>query len=117
MACLIQDQSSPPDSKPGKVQINEEESESFKPKRVLRHCDPLSSYLFLLWTEGLTDLLAHGKESENISGAEVCRDAPTITNLLFVDDSFILMKANTLGVSETSFGSVLYHLGAFGECW
>ena len=27
-------------------------------------------------------------------GVKVCRDAPAVTNLLFVDDSLILMKAN-----------------------
>ena len=49
---------------------------------------------FLLCTEGLTALLAHGEEIGNISGVKVCREAPTITNVLFADDSLILMKAN-----------------------
>lgn len=33
------------------------------------------------------------RKKENIFGVNVCRDAP-ITNLLFLDDSFILMKTN-----------------------
>ena len=51
-------------------------------------------YLFLLCTKGLTVLLAHAEEIRNISGVKVCREVPTITNLLFADDSLILMKAN-----------------------
>lgn len=35
---------------------------------------------------------------KNIMGVKVCRDAPSITNLLFVDDSLILMKANNKSV-------------------
>ena len=77
-----------------RVRINDEETESFKPTRGLRQGDPLSPYLFLLCTEGLTALLAHAEEIGNISGVKVCREAPTITNLLFADDSLILMKAN-----------------------
>lgn len=77
-----------------RVRFNGEESESFKPTRDLRQGDPLSPYLFLLCTEGLTALLTHAEESGNILGVKVCRDAPPITNLLFVDDSLILMKAN-----------------------
>ena len=77
-----------------RVRINAEESESFKPTRGLRQGDPLSPYLFLLCTEGLNALLTHAEENENISGVKVCRDAPPVTNLLFADDSLILMKAN-----------------------
>ena len=36
----------------------------------------------------------HAEENGNISGVKVCRDAPSVTNLLFADDSLILMKAN-----------------------
>jgi hypothetical protein len=34
------------------------------------------------------------EENGNITGVKVCKDAPSITNLLFVDDSSILMRAN-----------------------
>ena len=77
-----------------KVRINEEEGERFKPTRGLRQGGPLSPYLFLLCTEGLNALLLHAEENGNISGVKVCRDAPPVTNLLFADDSLILMKAN-----------------------
>ena len=77
-----------------RVRTNTEESESFKPTTGLRQGDPLSPYFFLLCTEGLNALLTHAEENEKISGVRVCRDAPPITNLLFADDSLILMKAN-----------------------
>ena len=48
-----------------KVQINNEESERFKPSRGLRQGDLLSPYLFLLCTEGLTSLLTHAEENDN----------------------------------------------------
>jgi hypothetical protein len=59
----------------------------------LRQGDPLSPYLFLLCAEGLTGLLAQAEAQEEIIGVKVCRDAPAISNLLFADDSLILMKA------------------------
>ena len=71
-----------------RVRINAEESESFKLTRGLRQG------LFLLCTEGLNALLTHAEENGNISGVKVCRDASPVTNLLFADDSLILMKAN-----------------------
>ena len=48
----------------------------------------------MLCTAGLNALLTHAEKNGNILGIKVCRDAPPITNLLFADDSLILMKAN-----------------------
>ena len=56
--------------------------------------DPLSPYFFLLCTKGLNALLAHEEESRNLQGVKVCRDAPSISNLLFVHGSLILTKEN-----------------------
>uniref|UniRef100_A0A8I6WS32 Reverse transcriptase domain-containing protein n=1 Tax=Hordeum vulgare subsp. vulgare TaxID=112509 RepID=A0A8I6WS32_HORVV len=70
-----------------RVRINGEESMSLKPTRGLRQGDPLSPYLFLLCTEGLSVLLTRAEETGNISGVKVCRDAQPITSLLFADDS------------------------------
>jgi ribonuclease HI len=59
-----------------------------------RQGDPLSPYLFLLCAEGLTGLLAQSEEQEELNGVRICRDAPAISNLLFADDSLILMQAD-----------------------
>ena len=69
-----------------------EETTSFKPSRGLQG-DPLSPYLLLVCTEGLTALLSHS-EDRKIEFVKVCREAPSIKNLLFADDSLIMMKAN-----------------------
>jgi hypothetical protein len=77
-----------------RVRVNSEESDMFSPSRGLRQGDPLSPYLFLLCAEGLTGLLAQAEAQEEIVGVKVCRDAPAISNLLFADDSLILMQAD-----------------------
>lgn len=81
-----------------KVRFNSVEMGSIKPSRGLRQGDPLSPYLFLLCTEGLMTLLSHAENSGELVGVKVCREAPTVTNLLFADDSLILMKANNANV-------------------
>jgi hypothetical protein len=77
-----------------RVRVNSDESEIFIPSRGLRQGDPLSPYLFLFCAEGLTGLLAQAEEREELIGVKVCREAPAISNLLFADDSLILMQAN-----------------------
>lgn len=77
-----------------RVKVNSIMSDHFTPSRGLRQGDPLSPYLFLLVSEGLTGLLNHAQEVGNLAGIKVCRDAPTVTNLLFADDSLILMEAD-----------------------
>ena len=58
----------------------------------------MSPYLFLLCTEGLTTLLNKSEEEGKLAGVKVCTEAWTSTNLLFADDSLILVKANTENV-------------------
>jgi ribonuclease HI len=77
-----------------RVRINSEESDIFSPSRGLRQGDPLSAYLFLLCAEGLTGMISRAEQQGELIGVRVCRDAPAITNLLFADDSLILMQAD-----------------------
>ena len=50
------------------------------PYRGIRQGDPLSPYLFLLCAEG------------QIHGVSICRRAPSISHLLFTDDSLLFAK-------------------------
>jgi hypothetical protein len=82
-----------------KVRFNSQETDRFLPSRGLRQGDPLSPYLFLLCAEGLTSLIAHAEETGELQGVKVCREAPPISNLLFADDSLMLIRANEANAS------------------
>jgi hypothetical protein len=77
------------------VRFNSDETDMFTPTRGLRQGGPLSPYLFLLCAEGLSSLLLFEEEVGGIAGVRVCRNAPSVSLLLFADDSLILMKADT----------------------
>ena len=82
-----------------KVGFNDQETESFVPTRGLRQGDPLSPYLFLICAEGLSSALAQKEEVCGIEGVRVCRNAPSVSHLLFADDSLILMKADMINAT------------------
>lgn len=65
----------------------------FKPTRGIRQGDPLSPYLFLLVSEGLSGLFQHAVMNDNLHGVEFGGGAPSISHLLFADDSLIFARA------------------------
>lgn len=67
---------------------------SIVPGRGLRQGDPLSSYLFLVCTEGLTALINYYEQRKLIKGIKVARSAPAISHMFFADDSYIFCKAS-----------------------
>ena len=71
------------------VRINGKAYGNIIPSRGLRQGDPLSPYLFLLCVEGFTSLLFKAESVGRLHGVQICRRAPCISNLLFVDDSLI----------------------------
>jgi hypothetical protein len=87
------------------VRFNSKETDMFVPTRGLQQGDPLSPYLFLLCVEGLSSLLLYEEEVGGIDGVRVCRNAPSVSHLLFADDSLILMKADM--TNATSLQQVL----------
>jgi hypothetical protein len=76
------------------VRFNSEETEKFSPTRGLRQGDHFSPYLFLICAEGLSNLLLYEEEFCGIDWVRVCKNTPSVSHLLFVDDSLILMKAD-----------------------
>lgn len=67
---------------------------SIVPSQGLRQGDPLSSFLFLVCTEGLTALLHYFETRKLIIGIKVARSAPPISHIFFADDSYIFCKAS-----------------------
>jgi hypothetical protein len=76
------------------IRFNSQMTDSFVPTRGIRQGDPLSPYLFLLCAEGLSSCLKHVEEIGGIEGIKVCRGAPSVSHLLFADDSLVLLKAD-----------------------
>lgn len=66
------------------VRINGEPKGKITPSRDLRQGDPISSYLFLFYAEGLTTMLKREKVAGNIKGVAVCRDASRISHMLTI---------------------------------
>ncbi|KAL8088671.1 hypothetical protein AgCh_038446 [Apium graveolens] len=64
------------------------------PSRGIRRGDPLSPYLFIIFAQGLSSLIQRYKQKSWIQGVKVCRQAPSITHMLFADDSYLFCKAN-----------------------
>jgi hypothetical protein len=77
------------------VRLNNSFTDQFHPMRGLRQGDPLSPYLFLLCAEGLSSLLTVEENSENLMDVKVCHNAPAVSHLLFVNDSLVLMRADS----------------------
>ncbi|KAL0446260.1 UNVERIFIED_CONTAM: putative mitochondrial protein [Sesamum latifolium] len=64
------------------------------PEWGLRHGDLISPYLFLLCTESFSSLLQKAEADGHISGVSICRQAPSISHLLFADDTLIFSRAS-----------------------
>ena len=65
------------------------------PERGLRQGDPLSPYLFILCTEGLSALLKKMELQNRIHGCCLVRNSPSINHLFFADDSFLFFQVTT----------------------
>uniref|UniRef100_A0A803PEK7 Reverse transcriptase domain-containing protein n=1 Tax=Cannabis sativa TaxID=3483 RepID=A0A803PEK7_CANSA len=74
--------------------INGQVHGSLKPSWGLRQGDPLSPYLFILYSEGLSAVLQDFQNKDLLSGIAISRHAPSITHLLFADDSFLFCTSN-----------------------
>jgi len=77
------------------IMVNGESVGTVTPTRGIRQGDPLSPYLFIVCAEGLSILLQQAESRGDIHGIKVARGAPSVSHLLFADDTLLFFKANT----------------------
>ncbi|CAN6676537.1 unnamed protein product [Malus baccata var. baccata] len=75
------------------ILLNGQPGQKFVPSRGLRQGDPLSPYLFLLVSEVLSLLIQKGCERNQINGIQMSSSGPTVSHILFADDTLIFLKA------------------------
>lgn len=66
----------------------------------IRQGDLISPYLFLLAAEGLLCLLKSRNQSSVLNGIKVAPSAPTVSHLLFADNSPLFFRANRESAQE-----------------
>lgn len=75
------------------VVVNDEIVGPIIPGRGLHKENPLSPHLFILCTEGLTTLIRQAEFGGQLHCYKICRGAPILSHLLFIDECFLFLRA------------------------
>ncbi|KAA3485636.1 reverse transcriptase [Gossypium australe] len=81
------------------VVINGNRGGNFQPTMGLSQGDPLSPFLFLICSEGLSALMRLAMRNGLVRGAKACRRGPEISHLLFADDCILFGEATEEGAN------------------
>ncbi|CAN1306590.1 Putative ribonuclease H protein At1g65750 [Linum perenne] len=76
------------------ILLNGSPTEHFEPSRGIRQGDPISPFLFIILTNSLSFLLDKGLRDGNLVGLQLNRRCPTLTHVLFADDTIIFGEAS-----------------------
>ena len=76
------------------ILINGAPNGFIRPTRGIRQGDPLSPFLCLLCTEGLHGLITQSALRGDIHGFSLSRRSPSLTHILFADDSLVFCRSN-----------------------
>jgi hypothetical protein len=94
------------------VRVNGDLAEPVVPSRGIHQGDPISPYLFILCTEGLSCLLQKQEAQGALQGLKNGRLGPAISHLLFADDSIFFARSDRRSVDALHQTLELYCQGS-----
>ncbi|XP_060974007.1 uncharacterized protein LOC133039191 [Cannabis sativa] len=89
--------------------INGTLTKKFSSSRGIRQGDPLSPYIFLLVSEALSAAIRLHEHDNSSQGISICRSAPSISHLLFADDSLLFSTTTARSCLAIKAALDLYH--------
>ncbi|KAL4354337.1 hypothetical protein GQ457_06G012550 [Hibiscus cannabinus] len=75
-----------------RVRVRGTLSAPFLPQRGLRQGDPLSPFLFLFYTEGISVALLAAQREGRLPAVRASKHGPPVNHLLFADDSLVFLR-------------------------
>lgn len=80
--------------------VSERPGRIITPSWELYQGDPLSPYLFIMCTEGLSSILSRAKQQGRIQGASITCGGTRVNHLIFVDDCILHSRASLTNWEE-----------------